>query len=329
MELEENITTVPLLEEADNLSLDDLLYIVQGLNSDRDRKLSLEKLRDFLQSVFKNITVVGIGNHPDTTTITPSGVTVSGMGGTTEIGKQAVATTFLSAYSLTLRNSNHTVTLSVNASTNELVIDHSINLDGDITSSGKFIAKSGSYETHNFYSTEVAPSGIEIKGPGGTTKITMIALTTEYISAQVLSISGQASIKKLSTDQLILNFTPLEQSDRGASQGQYRTMTNCESHCTTGYPTEYYTGVCPGTYGYQGNDDFTLDSTNHEVGKVVLVTNTGMYGGGTISNHDIIVYQASDTSQSHHIATIAPGNSKQFIYRGKDSNNYPVWTSLN
>ena len=80
MELEENITTVPLLEEADNLTLNDLLYIVQGLNSDRDRKLSLEKLRDFLQSVFKNITVVGIGNHPDTTTITPSGVTVSGMG---------------------------------------------------------------------------------------------------------------------------------------------------------------------------------------------------------------------------------------------------------
>ena len=112
MELEENITTVPLLEEADNLTLNDLLYIVQGLNSDRDRKLSLEKLRDFLQSVFKNITVVGIGNHPDTTTITPSGVTVSGMGGTTEIGKQAVTTTFLSAYSLTLRNSNHTVTLS-------------------------------------------------------------------------------------------------------------------------------------------------------------------------------------------------------------------------
>ena len=60
MELEENITTVPLLEEADNLTLNDLLYIVQGLNSDRDRKLTLEKLRDFLQSVFKNITVVGI-----------------------------------------------------------------------------------------------------------------------------------------------------------------------------------------------------------------------------------------------------------------------------
>ena len=38
MELEENITTVPLLEEADNLTLNDLLYIVQGLNSDRDRK---------------------------------------------------------------------------------------------------------------------------------------------------------------------------------------------------------------------------------------------------------------------------------------------------
>ena len=310
MELEENITTVPLLEEADNLTLNDLLYIVQGLNSDRDRKLSLEKLRDFLQSVFKNITVVGIGNHPDTTTITPSGVTVSGMGGSTEIGKQAVTTTFLSAYSLTLRNSNHTVTLSVNASTNELVIDHSINLDGDITSSGKFIAKSGSTATHNLYTSELGPR-------------------TQYISAQVLSISGQATIKKLSTDQLILNFTPLEQSDGDASQGQYRSMTNCESHCTSGIPSEYYTAVCPGTYGYEGNDDFTLNSTSHEVGEVVLVTNTGKYGGGTPVNHPIIVYQASDTTRSHHIASIEPGNSKQFIYRGKDSNNYPVWTSLN
>ena len=287
MELEENITTVPLLEEADNLTLYDLLYIVQGLHSDRD------------------------------------------MGGTTEIGKQAVTTTFLSAYSLTLRNSNHTVTLSVNASTNELVIDHSINLDGDITSSGKFIAKSGSTATHNLYTSELGPSGLEIKGPGGTTKITLIALTTQYISAQVLSISGQATIKKLSTDQLILNFTPLEQSDGDASQGQYRSMTNCESHCTSGIPSEYYTAVCPGTYGYEGNDDFTLNSTSHEVGEVVLVTNTGKYGGGTPVNHPIIVYQASDTTRSHHIASIEPGNSKQFIYRGKDSNNYPVWTSLN
>ena len=329
MELEENITTVPLLEEADNLTLNDLLYIVQGLNSDMDRKLSLEKLRDFLQSVFKNITVVGIGNHPDTTTITPSGVTVSGMGGSTEIGKQAVTTTFLSAYSLTLRNSNHTVTLSVNASTNELVIDHSINLDGDITSSGKFIAKSGSTATHNLYTSELGPSGLEIKGPGGTTKITMIALTTQYISAQVLSISGQATIKKLSTDQLILNFTPLEQSDGDASQGQYRSMTNCESHCTSGIPSEYYTAVCPGTSSYQGNSDFTLNSDRHEVGEVILVTNTGKYGGGRPVNHPIAVFQASDTSQSHHIATIEAGNSKQFIYRGKDSNNYPVWTSLN
>jgi len=251
------------------------------------------------------------------------------MGGSTEIGKQAVTTTFLSAYSLTLRNSNHTVTLSVNASTNELVIDHSINLDGDITSSGKFIAKSGSTATHNLYTSELGPSGLEIKGPGGTTKITMIALTTQYISAQVLSISGQATIKKLSTDQLILNFTPLEQSDGDASQGQYRSMTNCESHCTSGIPSEYYTAVCPGTYGYEGNDDFTLNSTSHEVGEVVLVTNTGKYGGGTPVNHPIIVYQASDTTRSHHIASIEPGNSKQFIYRGKDSNNYPVWTSLN
>lgn len=329
MAYEENITTVPLLEEAESLSLSDIFYIVQGLDADRDRKVSLEKLRDFIQAVFKNITLVGIGNHPDTTTITPTGMTVSGMGGSTEIGKQSVSTTFLTAYSLTLKNSNQTVTLSFDVTNGRLLIDKTVYVDGDIRASGNMILTSGNSEQHNVYTTKLMPSGIEISGPGGTSKLTMVALTTQIVSAQTLVVSNSATIKKLTADRLILNFTPLEQSDGDANQGQYRSMTNCESHCTSGIPTEYYTGVCPGTSGYSGNSDFTLDSTSHEVGEIVLVTNTGKYGGGRPSNYPIAVYQASDTGLSHAITTIEHGNSKQFIYRGKDSNNYPVWTSLN
>lgn len=56
----ENITTVPNLPEAGDPSLSDLLYLVQGEGSDRDRKVTLERLRDFVQSVFGKITCTGL-----------------------------------------------------------------------------------------------------------------------------------------------------------------------------------------------------------------------------------------------------------------------------
>lgn len=58
--MSENITTVPNLPEAGDPSLSDLLYLVQGEGSDRDRKVTLERLRDFVQSVFGKITCTGL-----------------------------------------------------------------------------------------------------------------------------------------------------------------------------------------------------------------------------------------------------------------------------
>ena len=48
---EESITTVPLLPEAENLSADDLLYLIQGLGADRDKKLTLGALAEFLSTL--------------------------------------------------------------------------------------------------------------------------------------------------------------------------------------------------------------------------------------------------------------------------------------
>jgi len=45
---EESITTVPLLPEAENISANDLLYLVQGLGADRDKKLPLWKLLEYV-----------------------------------------------------------------------------------------------------------------------------------------------------------------------------------------------------------------------------------------------------------------------------------------
>lgn len=56
----ENITTVPNLPEAGDPSLSDLLYLVQGEGSDRDRKVTLERLRDFVQSVFGKISCTSL-----------------------------------------------------------------------------------------------------------------------------------------------------------------------------------------------------------------------------------------------------------------------------
>lgn len=48
---EESITTVPLLPVAVNLSANDLLYLIQGLGADRDRKLTLGALAEFLSTL--------------------------------------------------------------------------------------------------------------------------------------------------------------------------------------------------------------------------------------------------------------------------------------
>lgn len=56
----ENVTTVLNLPEAGDISTSDLLYLIQGEGSDRDRKATLESVRDFLQSVFKGVTCTAL-----------------------------------------------------------------------------------------------------------------------------------------------------------------------------------------------------------------------------------------------------------------------------
>lgn len=48
---EESITTVPLLPEAEDISANDLLYLIQGLGADRDKKLTLGALAEFLSTL--------------------------------------------------------------------------------------------------------------------------------------------------------------------------------------------------------------------------------------------------------------------------------------
>lgn len=54
---EESITTVPLLPEAENISLSDILYLIQGVGADRDRKMTLAQLRDVLQNNFTSLKI--------------------------------------------------------------------------------------------------------------------------------------------------------------------------------------------------------------------------------------------------------------------------------
>lgn len=56
-ETAENEVTLLQLLDAGELSLDNFLYIVQGTGRDRDRKLILRKLRDFLQNHFETIKI--------------------------------------------------------------------------------------------------------------------------------------------------------------------------------------------------------------------------------------------------------------------------------
>lgn len=48
---EESITTVPLMPEAEDISANDLLYLIQGLGADRDKKLTLGALAEFLSTL--------------------------------------------------------------------------------------------------------------------------------------------------------------------------------------------------------------------------------------------------------------------------------------
>lgn len=122
--------------------------------------------------------------------------------------------------------------------------------------------------------------------------------------------------------KLIMHYHSWNQPADAATGTEYRTMTNCEEHATSGgtgianaMVTEYLS--CP----VQGSSKFTLNSTSHEEGSVVMVTNTGYYDGGSTTN-PLLVHSALDANNP--VAEIAAGASKLFIYRGL-SNGTPVW----
>jgi len=140
-------------------------------------------------------------------------------------------------------------------------------------------------------------------------------------AAYYLKRTGEARFKSLA-----LAFDKLQQADDEASQQEYRSMTNCETHAG-GTPTEYVTSCVTGGGG-GGYDKFVLDSKNHEIGAVVIVTNTGRYIGGDTSSESILAYRQSDVSYSTPVAEIPVGHSKQFFYRGLDTNDNAVWAPL-
>lgn len=124
--------------------------------------------------------------------------------------------------------------------------------------------------------------------------------------------------------KLIFNTTIGAQTRDGRTASDYATMTSCETKAGTGVtPTEYLTAVYV-TSGV-GNDKFVLDSTKHSFGSVVLVTNTGECSTGH-SNHDLVVYAASDTSYAYPLCEIPVYHSKMFRYCGTaQGTNYPIW----
>lgn len=125
-------------------------------------------------------------------------------------------------------------------------------------------------------------------------------------------------------NKLVFNTTFGAQVRNGRTNDDYATMTSCEAKAGASVkPTEYLTAVYV-TSGV-GNDKFTLDSTKHELGAVVLVTNTGESAGGTSMN-PLRVFAAADTGFANALCEIPIYHSKMFRYCGTtQGTNYPVW----
>ena len=73
----ENTTSVLRKDPAENITLEDVLYLIQGVGADRDRKMTLEQLRDFIQEKFSRLKITD-GNDWDIQVITDSGSDYNG-----------------------------------------------------------------------------------------------------------------------------------------------------------------------------------------------------------------------------------------------------------
>ena len=77
---EESITTVPLLPEAEDISANDLLYLIQGLGADRDKKLTLGALAEFLSTLIllsKSVKTDMLDDNAVTSAKLADGITVN------------------------------------------------------------------------------------------------------------------------------------------------------------------------------------------------------------------------------------------------------------
>lgn len=63
----ENITTLLDRLDAENITLADFIYLVQGTGANRDRKMTLQQLRDFLTEAFTSIKMVAQGGNMELT----------------------------------------------------------------------------------------------------------------------------------------------------------------------------------------------------------------------------------------------------------------------
>lgn len=119
--------------------------------------------------------------------------------------------------------------------------------------------------------------------------------------------------------KLIFHFHSYQQ----AGSTRYAKMTDCEQACDSGVRdkvTEYL------TISATNRPDFMLDSTRHEEGSVVMVTNMDP----SVSIYCIPAWYTSDMGsyEANAIATIKPNDSKCFIFRRLNANNKPVWTNF-
>lgn len=161
----DNVTTVLGLDPAGALSLADVLYIIQGTAEDRDRYLTLEKLRDFIQVnwdgakiTMENTTIVAEDDY----------FKVTGIGGNTKMDGGNIVVTATGG-SATLSNDELSFT------------------DGTNTSSyGASAAKVGN--------VTVSKTGVTVSGSGGSStlengKLSFVGSgTSSSFSASGLSI---------------------------------------------------------------------------------------------------------------------------------------------
>lgn len=144
------------------------LYLMKGLGSDRDKRLSLGVLRAFLQTITGEFKVVG---QDGTTTITNLLFKIVGSDNySVEVGPQSLTFKRVQqggGVSLTLTKDG----LTVNSSTGETVTI----TNGSVTvAKGEYTAvlqKNGAVVTHGNYNTLVSASGVTVEKEGGSTAI--------------------------------------------------------------------------------------------------------------------------------------------------------------